>query len=92
MEKRGGSVKSWKKRFAVFKGGALSYYEDEDPAKAAKGSVDVVGAHAYDDADTAHHGYGLFVDVPTGGKQGSKRERNSQLQRLLSRLLSTRFG
>ena len=71
ISKRGGSVKSWKKRFAVFKGGALSYYEDEDPAKAAKGSVDVVGAHAYDDADTAHHGYGLFVDVPTGGKKRS---------------------
>ena len=29
---------------------------------------------------------------PTGDRQGSKRERNSQLQRLISRPLSTRFG
>ena len=34
----------------------------------------------------------LLYEVKPGASQGRKRERNSQLQRLLSRPFSTRFG
>ena len=48
------------------------------------------GSSWYDIFDNFFYGEGLKNDY--GGHQGRTRERNSQLQRLLSRPFSTRFG
>ena len=38
------------------------------------------------------HEHAICLDAATGDEQGSTRERHAQLQRLLSRPFSTRFG
>ena len=50
----------------------LRYHEDDAPGAAEKSRVVVVGANPYDTAETAAHGYGLFVDIE-GGQGGTKR-------------------
>ena len=84
---------------AAGRGGAGAARGAEGGAAAAPGDVaaggrfvvEALGAHALKLHDLAG-ARSMDVRHDLGGDQGRKRERNSQLQRLLSRPLSTRFG
>ena len=65
----------------------LRFFEEEFGFDARR-TVAIMGAHSIGSLSRENSGF----HGPRGWAQGSKRERHSQLQRLLSRPISTRFG